>query len=304
MELLWFTIELRLRLISEGGLVRWLGPALRGLLNGRFKALACQFPSDVRDRDWVHCKGCPHLTTCPYGSVFEAEPAEGVRLAPGATEVPRPAWLAPSFPLPALAVVGAEIPVVLHLVGETAIAQRQGIVASLVDCGRTPGIGPDHIRFDVRFGRESRGVLRSDALPPTSDALAGILPRVGIGLTAPFVPRRVAASDVPTFAELFRSAFCTVRDLFAAHATAIPGEYRELMEAAQSVSMIDHCFEPFEQERWSNRSKDHYAIRGWVGGGIYADVPMSLLPWMIWGGRFHSGSYRAFGAGGWRIVLD
>jgi hypothetical protein len=41
-----------------------------------------------------------------------------------------------------------------------------------------------------------------------------------------------------------------------------------------------------------------------VGGGVYADVPLSLLPWMLWAGRLHAGGHRVAGAGGWRLVLE
>jgi hypothetical protein len=34
------------------------------------------------------------------------------------------------------------------------------------------------------------------------------------------------------------------------------------------------------------------------------DVPLSLLPWMLWAGRLHAGGHRVAGAGGWRLVLE
>ena len=44
--------------------------------------------------------------------------------------------------------------------------------------------------------------------------------------------------------------------------------------------------------------------RGGHSGGLYGDVPWSLVPWLLWGGRLHVGSHRIAGAGGWRLVLD
>jgi hypothetical protein len=70
------------------------------------------------------------------------------------------------------------------------------------------------------------------------------------------------------------------------------------------VRLIDHCFERFRQTRWSNRKGANYEIEGASGGGVYADVPAALLPWLVWAGRFHVGAHRIAGAGGWRLVLD
>jgi hypothetical protein len=108
---------------------------------------------------------------------------------------------------------------------------------------------------------------------------------------------------VPSLADLVRASLRTVSDLFRLYGQPVEADFRGLADAAREVKLLDHCYEPFEQERNSSRS-GRFTTRGAVGGGVYADVPMGLLPWLLWGGRLHVGTHRVAGAGGWRLVLD
>ena len=109
---------------------------------------------------------------------------------------------------------------------------------------------------------------------------------------------------LPRFADLFRASLRTVGRLFALVGEPIDADFRALAEASEAVELVDHGYEPFEQPSWSNRRRQHRELLGVVGGGRYGDVPLSLLSWLLWGGRFHVGSHRIAGAGGWRLLLD
>ena len=75
--------------------------------------------------------------------------------------------------------------------------------------------------------------------------------------------------------------------------------------------------------RWSERMKEplygyvavefavgciglvfHDVFRGVTGWATFTDVPQFLLPWLVWGGRLHTGDMPVAGAGGWHVVLE
>src|SRR5207247_2239575 len=110
-------------LTRPGRLLPWLGPALRGLVAGRFKEQVCRHsPAEQRTR-WRYCKGCPHLTACPYGLTLEAGPPPGAVPFRGQEDAARPVVLAPAFPTPGRADIGLEIPVGATFVGPAAARQ-------------------------------------------------------------------------------------------------------------------------------------------------------------------------------------
>ncbi|MCR4414892.1 MAG: hypothetical protein NUV77_20940, partial [Thermoguttaceae bacterium] len=92
--------------------------------------------------------------------------------------------------------------------------------------------------------------------------------------------------------------------LFSLGGQPLAADFKALKAAAQNVRLVEHCYQPFHQPKWSSRSEQRFTLRGVIGGGVYADVPWALVPWMLWGGRFHVGPHRVAGAGGWRLVLD
>jgi len=225
----------------------------------------------------------------------------------------RPVVLAPYYPLAGRAEPGGELSVNLVAVGEQALRHAESLLAALADVGRAPGIGPDHVTFDLHPGAPDdcqQGALSTADLPATPDALPGRLPRVGVGLTSPlFLNQRDERGrrhpiERPEFGDLFRAALRTVGRLFALYAGELPADFAALKQAAEEVRRVDDCFTPFEQVKWSSRGKDRYALRGCDGGAVFADVPLALLPWLYWGGTFHVSTHRVAGAGGWRLVLD
>ncbi len=172
------------------------------------------------------------------------------------------------------------------------------------------GIGPDHIGFRLHEGARAGGELSPADLPPTPHALPGFVPRLGVGLLSPLFlytrdgrgRRRVLA--VPQFADLFLAATRVLSGLFALAGQPLAADFKALKEAARQVPLVEHCYQPFRQAKWSSRSEQRFLLQGAVGGGVYGNVPWALVPWMLWGGRFHVGPHRVAGAGGWRLVLD
>ncbi|MFM9966010.1 MAG: hypothetical protein ACKV2Q_32920 [Planctomycetaceae bacterium] len=156
--------------------------------------------------------------------------------------------------------------------------------------------------------------------------------------------RRDAASEphlvVPTFEELFRASLDAVRAHLTAAGEPPPRlDLRTWGRAARGVVLLDHCFEEFTQPHTQSRhgdeavdsldrtgrrgrqsrggqpdglrrtaSKDaawgHREFHGTFGGGVYANVPWSFLPWLSWAGLLHVGEERVSGAGGWRVLLN
>ena len=302
--------RLNLRLTRPGVLLPWLGPALRGLVARQFKEQVCLHPPTERQA-WKYCRGCPHLANCPYGQTYEPDPPHGVQVLPHDEEAARPLVLAPYFPVPAAAQPGLEVPLRVVIVG--AAARHSGpLLSALVEAGRD-GLGVDRIGFELveTAAQPEIWQLRAEDLPASPDVVAGTLPRLGLGLTAPlFLYTREERGgrrrpvERPEFIDLFRAALRSVGRLFACCDQPLEADWNALKEAALQVRLIEHCYEPFRQPRSSSRSGSRYELQGVVGGGVYADVPMALVPWLVWAGRLHVGTYRVHGAGGWRLVLD
>jgi hypothetical protein len=206
-----------------------------------------------------------------------------------------------------------EVPLRILAVGSEAVRHLPALVQTLAEAGRRYGLGEEQLRFELVAVGPPPPVKQLDPadLPAHPGALPGQLPRLGIGLTTllflreqqqPHERRRLV--EVPSFAHLMRAALRTVSELFRLFGEPLNADFTALRAAAERVPLLDHCYEPFTQERNSTRTQQRYAAHGLAGGGVYGDVPLALLPWLLWGGRFHVGGHRVAGAGGWRLVLD
>lgn len=310
-----YEYHLTLRLTQAGRLLPWLGLALRGLVAGAFRDQVCVHPPEDRrdETKWLRCKGCPEMAGCAYGQLYEPDLQPGVAAFRGQEDGIRPLVMAPYFPVTESGQVGLEIPVRMMIAGQKRDADVELLLATLDRVGRTNGFGGEQVTFDLVDSGMSTGTgisLDADALPSHSRALPGHLPRVGVGLTAPLFLRNPDKSsakkrlDRPEFTQLFRAAMRTVSRLFALAGEPIEADFADLAQAADQVELEDACYEVFSQPHHSNRGNQHRSLYGVVGSGLYANVPMSLLPWMVWGGRLHVGPHRIAGAGSWRLILD
>lgn len=314
--------NLRLGITGSGHMLPWLGPALRGMVGLELKKRVCRHSPQEQRRSWTRCKGCPLMAGCPYGETFEREAPSGASQFGGQDDAVRPLVLAPYYPLPERADPGLELPLRMVLVGSEAVRHGPALLDAVALGGRNGGLGYDRIQFRLIA---DRGAVREDRLgdgdfPSKPDSLSGVVPRLGVGLTAPLflrkgVPvltdrgsrRRDSSKSplrCPQFADLFRAALRTIGRLFAIYEQQLSADFGSLKKAAEGVRMIEHCYEPFRQKKWSTRGEQRYFLHGCTGGGVYANVPLSLLPWILWGGRLNVGGHRVAGAGGWRLVLD
>lgn len=334
--------HLSLRFNRGGQLLPWIGPALRGALAVRLKEQVCRHPPHERTSKWVHCTGCPYIADCPYGELLEPDASDAtvrtdhtgkpIRFS-GAERAARPVVVSPLYPVSENVCPGLRLPVRITAVGRSAISRLEYLLLALREAGRVTvatgrhaedeqqpsapsisgGLGPDHVGFTVVADAEwpaEHGRLATADLPAVPDALPGTIPRLGIGLTSPLFLRprdgagRRRALRCPQFVDLFLAAARTISAMFALYDVPLPADFARLKAVAQSIRCIDHCYEPFEQRKWSSRNDQRFLLHGVVGGGVYANVPMAYLPWMYWGGRLHVGQHRVAGAGGWRLVLD
>ncbi len=310
--------ELRLEVISGGQLLPWLGPALRGTVGMALKNSVCRVP---RAKRGTFCGMCSHMIGCAYGETFEREVPRGSADFRPQEGTPRPLVLCPYFPVAEAAQPGMEVPIRVVLVGGEAARHGPALLRVIAQCGEDAGFGHDRVRYRLRTdsARVSEHTLTGRDLPATPGAISGVIPRLGVGLTAPLFLREEspaldegardgvrARGDVqrPEFVDLFRAALRSVGRLFGIYDEQLEADFAALKREAVHVRMVDHCYEPFRQRKWSSRGESRYLLKGCVGGGVYADVPLSLLPWMLWGGRLHVGGHRVAGAGGWRLVLD
>ena len=302
-----------LRLTSSGNLLPWLGPALRGLIARRFKTQVCRHSPIEQETTWRYCKGCPHMAECPYGQTLEPDPPPEAEVYRGQEDAARPFVMTPHYPAPSRGEPGLEIPLTVTFIGHAAARQITSFYAAATEAGRDPnaGIEPEHTTFEVILdppaGSSALQWWLVD-LPLSTDAICGVVPRVKVQLTGPLFLRaedangRHALITEPAFADLFRAALRTLGSLFALYDQRLPADFPGLKAAAQDVPLLESSFTSFRQPKWSNRTGKHAMLQGTIGSGVYGPVPLSLLKWMLWGGRLHVGPNRVAGAGGWRVA--
>ncbi|MBI3269243.1 MAG: hypothetical protein HYZ53_09495 [Planctomycetes bacterium] len=316
---------LRLRILTPGALLPWIGPALRGMVARSFKAQVCRLPIEERASLGRYCSGCRLHVGCPYGETFEPEAGPEAKVFRGQDQVARPIVLAPYFPLPAQAGPGDEFPVRLTLVG-AAGKHRAAVIEALDRAGRPlaadtsgrraeygGGLGLDGIGVQI-CDEDSDERLACDLsaadLPAQPESVVGRVPRLTLVLSAPLFLRSEGedgcrqAVQHPTFSHLLRASLRAVGRAFATYDAPLAVDFAALKAAAEGVPRIRDSFQPFYQGRSSSRTGERWTLQGVVGEATFADVPLALVPWLVWGGRVHVGEHRVAGAGTWRIVLD
>lgn len=292
-----------LRLTRPGRLLPWLGPALRGLLGHRLRDWVCRCDTADGANKVLHREGCA------YGETLEATPKTPVATVRGQEDGFRPLVIAPVFPAPSRGVRGLEVPVRISFIGESA-ARWAGVVWSALDAaGRDPAAGfdPDRTTFEIAPLMDDRLVQMN--LPLRPEAVAGAAPRLRVDLTAPLFLReehergKHRLIEAPTFADLFRASLRVLGGMNALYARPLDADFGGLKALAEQVPAGKSDYRGFRQPRHSNRTGHRGVLRGAVGWGEYRDVPLSLVPWLVWGGAVHAGPHRVAGAGGWDVKV-
>ncbi len=308
---------LALEFLSGGRLAPWLGPALRGVVARVFKDRVCRQPP-LQRHQWTECRGCEYQAHCAYAHCFDPAPSEGAFA--GQLNAIRGVVLEPAFPAPTRAEPGLRVPLRVTCLGDGARLAVGDLLELLLSRGERHGLGPDRARFGL-VGRAEVAVdrIHADQLPSSPHATSGTIPRLTVELTTPlFLKHKLAGAPrtatrsrdrrqtvrEPQFVDLVRAALRVVGGAFAHHGTRLPADFRAFKEAARAVQCLEASFAPFAQPRVSTRKHERYVMRGCVGRGAYADVPLAFVPWLVLAGRLHVGMHRVGGAGAWHIVLE
>lgn len=298
----------------SGRLLPWLGPALRGLTAMRFRRSVCRQPLAEQQTRWRYCRGCPLMADCPYGQTVEPDPPPGAEVMHGQEDAARPLVIAPAFPAPEVAEPGLSGTVSVTFVGRQAARHAEAFWGSMREAGAdaSTGLGRDRVTFDVSEDGSDEWWLPD--LPLGPESLDGSVPRLLVELTSPLILEsrdergKKWRTVEPAFHDLLRASLRSVGALVALYATVERGtprgrleaDYAGLKTAAMAVPTLELGYRPFAQGHVSQRSGGS-RLEGAVGYGVYGDVPLALVRWLVWGGRLHVGGQRVCGAGGWRI---
>jgi hypothetical protein len=283
----------------------WLGPAVRGLVARVFKSRVCRFTPAEQLDERRYCKGCPVMAGCPYGETLESDPPLTVDAPPGGDDATRALVIAPVYPF------DPTRPLELRatFLGATASAHAAAFWDAVATAGRLPdrGLGPARLQYEVRPSRPDHFALVD--LPLSPDALANVVPRLRLEIVTPLNLEERDASDrkrplrTPTFAQLFRASLRTLATLHRLYATPLPDNgFAALKATAETVQLVEHDYHPADTRQRSNRSGHTMDVEAIVGRAVFADVPLSLVRWLYWGGRVHVGGHRVKGYGGWRLA--
>lgn len=296
-----------LRVARGGRLLPWLGPALRGLAAGRFRARACKQPVAEQLGRFERCGGCPLMRGCAYGETVEPDPPPGLALASGWESAARPLVIRAAHPAPVRAAVGDRCEVRATFIGATAAAHADAFWDALRVGGADPqlGLGEDRVLFDVLPGAtpDARAAIE---LPTDPAAVPGTVPVVRVILTGPLILHAEGKRLIerPTFADLVRAGLRVLGPLHKCYGTPLPdAAFGATKRLAEAVPTLRAEFVTVGQPKSSSRSGDRWEVRGACGWADFGPVPAGLLPWLRWAGRVHVGTHRVAGGGGWDVEL-
>lgn len=198
-------------------------------------------------------------------------------------------------------------------------------IAALNQRGQQRGLGPDRVRFSLEnmdAGQE-HWILSGTDLPMKLSN--GVVPRLRLVLQTPlFIKTEGSGTEIPTengrkrgyaaspstapsFAELFQQSLRTVRramNEYGYQEWGMDTDFMELRNAARGVDLIENQLVTIRQPRSSSRQGARWLLSGWSGGMTFSNVPISLIPYLQWGGRLGVGDSRNCGAGLWMLQLD
>lgn len=299
--------EIVLSCTHGGELLPWIGPAFRGVVARRLKDRVCRQPQAERETRWAHCKGCPFLNSCIYGSAFETQASS--ELAPRfGSDGARAITLSPEFPVGPYLNRNDTLRIIIKWIDPLPDAWPL-LLAAITHAMAEEGIGPDHVRFNIDSTSTTKMTLDAAALPTTLSADAHILNNITISLGSPLVLNtrddsgRRASLQHPRFADLFRASVRTLRQLFAISGQTLEIDWPALNAAAERIPTIHANYQPFRQHKWSNRTLQGFDVHAVTGSAAFADIPAPLIPWIQWGGFLHVGTHRVAGAGAWRLSM-
>jgi hypothetical protein len=346
---------LQLRFLTPGRVNGWLAPAIRGLvlkplreglclLDDRERAERLAALSDpIKER---YCRDCARMRECAYGRTFEpdrlliarrvergardglrgitfatkCQPEESVKADPESAQAERFDRHQPFITL--LVRPGDELKFRLLQIGAEAIGLRNDVLHALNTSGKSRGLGPNHVRFELDRTSVNHQLsdLWVDSLP--LQELSGSLPSLKIHFDTPLFlkatsgsvaglgPSRRRFTDTsdahPTVATLFRESLRTVRravNEYVSDDWAVGADMRFLIESAERVKTVETDLKTFSQPRSSSRQERRWQPIGWLGSITAADVPLHLVPYLQWAGRLGAGDSRNCGAGLWRLEL-
>ena len=315
------------RVVEQHTLPEWIGNELIGLAKEPFKRDVCQKEEWQRNPhgDLPDCHGCALHSSCLFGQLFEPQQAM------------RPFALCPAFPVtPEFRLGGSPLPVDAVLVGDRRDAW-EALLKSLNQAGTADasepvnrsvrnrrratasqrGLGPKNARIPVQLRpgpnfetRMSRLTVASLPIPQVQHI--GVVPSLRVELLSPLRLTR-HAGDVhelitePECFDLVSACIRVIRGLAERCGETEPlKKYDEerLLDAARQVPVVSQEVLIFQQKVQGNRGSNRYSFEGLRGSLTFADVPVELLPWLVWGGRLCVGDRRAYGAGRWQLRLD
>ena len=349
------TTWVRLRFLTKGHVNGWLGPAIRGLLLKPLRQRLCLLDErqqtersealndPIQER---YCLNCDRMAECSYGRIFEPDRLlisgrvhRGARDGLRGITIATQCYTEPAGPADASLLTSAtsehsssynsleiqpgdELTVRLLQIGPEAIDLGAEVLKVLQASGRTRGLGPDHVRFEIDRASTSQQTsdLSIDSLP--LHALAGSVPSLKIHFDTPLFLKIKTADESnfgrtrrrftdssdsrPTISTVFRESLRTVRRAVNEYANddwAVGTDMRFLLDSADDAKMVGSDLQPFTQPRSSARQERRWQLMGWRGSLTVADVPLHWLPYLQWAGRLGVGDSRNCGAGLWRLEL-
>lgn len=172
------------------------------------------------------------------------------------------------------------------------------------------GFGPTTHRVRMALENAADAVqhlveVTAEDLPAEPLAIPGTLPRVTLELTGPLSLKvRGQITLQPTLRDVAVAAHTMLTHLFALYDRPLSVPAARLLDAADRARLVRADFRRFEQTLQAGKGYQRQRFLGVTGAATFVDVPLGLLPWLVWGGRLHVGDRRVAGAGGWRVLCE
>lgn len=288
------------------------GSTLRGGFGSAFKRLVC-----FQKSPGTTCHECLLVSNCPYSFIFESSPPPDAKILRNYRDIPRPFILEPPLDSRTYYPPGEKLIFHLVLIGKSIQYLPYFILVFREMANR--GIGKKRLPAVIRevnavnaFSGEkeliyplANGAVRSDLDLSVQgqeilDRWSGLdTQEVQVEfVTMTRLKFEEALSDTPEFHIIIRHLLRRVSTLLAFyHDCRMEVNFKELIEAAQKIKLVDNQTRWVDWERYSNRQQNRMLMGGILGTARYEGEIGSFVPLLKLAELIHIGKSVVFGMG-------
>lgn len=286
------------------------GSTFRGVFGHVFKEVACTCSNQN-----------VHHEHCPYAYIFETHPQDESLKIIGGDDIPRPFIIQGENSNKLYFEPGERFSLSITIFGE-AVKYLHYFIYVLFHMGKR-GFGKGKEQAELRqvFLVDEEGdfhkpiyqhqkIYDHTNLLLNSEKLITDIKDVSTCRLHFITPTRLKYqshyTDIPEFHIIFRSAVRRITSLLYYHhgGKELNIDFKELIQKAEAVKLIQSDVSWYDWERYSNRQKKRMKLGGIVGKAVYEGNLEPFIPWLQLAEWTHIGKNTTFGLGKIKVLFN